>query len=754
MIPGRSAAAPRRLLSRLRSVMSADATAETRLRLVTDIVATDLVTEVCSIYIMRAGEVLELFATKGLKSDAVHLTRLRVGEGVVGAIAASGRPLNLPEAQEHPQFAYRPETGEDLYHSMMGVPIIRAHRVLGVLVVQNKTQRHYTDEEVETLQTVAMIVSELAASGELVKKEETLPTDGIAMLPLRLEGATLNTGLGMGEAVLHEPRVVISRFVAEDPDEELERLRHALSEMHGALDDMLQSSESLDDEHRDILETYRMFAEDAGWLGRIREAIKTGLTAEAAVQKVHDDTEARMSQVQDPYLRERVNDLQDLANRLLQHLVGVEKLAPEDIPEHAVLVGKNMGPAELLDYDRTRLRGLILEEGSATSHVAIIARALDIPVVGQVKGALDRIEAGDPIVVDGNNEQIFIRPGDDVLSAFKTNVIAREEQKKVYAALKGKPAQTQDGVCVSLNVNAGLLVDMEHLKETGADGVGLYRTEIPFMARSDIPGVEAQVSLYTKIIEESEGKPVVFRTLDAGGDKVLPYWDDHGEENPAMGWRAIRVTLDRPYLLRQQLRSLIRASGGRELNVMFPMVAEVAEFMQARRLLDMEIERESIKGHRLPSRVNVGVMLEVPSLIFQLDTLLPQIDFLSVGSNDLFQFLFASDRGNPRIASRYDTLSPPVLMALKSVVDRCNAHGVTLSLCGEMGGRPLEAMALVGLGFRKLSMTSSSVGPVKMMIRSLKLGELEAFLAEQIHKPHHSLRTVLRQFAKDRGYAV
>lgn len=739
------------ILSRLRSVMAADATAETRLKLVTDIVATDLVAEVCSIYIMRAGEVLELFATKGLKLDAVHLTRLRVGEGVVGAIAASGRPLNLAEAQEHPQFAYRPETGEELYHSMMGVPILRTGRVLGVLVIQNKTPRHYTEEEVETLQTVAMIIGELVGSGELVNKEETLPTDGIAMLPLRLEGTSLNGGLGMGQAVVHEPRVVITKFVAEDPEEELERLRKALSEMHGALDDMLQSSESLDDEHRDILETYRMFAEDAGWLGRIREAIKTGLTAEAAVQKVHDDTEARMSQVQDPYLRERVNDLQDLANRLLQHLVGVETLSPDDIPEHAVLVAKNMGPAELLDYDRTRLRALILEEGSATSHVAIIARALDIPVIGQVKGAVDRIEYGDPVIVDGNNEQVFIRPGDDVLSAFKSNVKARLRQKELYAALRDQPAITQDGITVSLNVNAGLLVDLEHLKENNADGIGLYRTEIPFMSRSEIPGVEAQVSLYRKIIEEAEGKPVVFRTLDAGGDKVLPYWDDHGEENPAMGWRAIRVTLDRPYLLRQQLRSLIRASGGCELNVMFPMVAEVSEFLAARRLLDMEIERESIKGHRLPSRVNVGVMLEVPSLLFQMESLLPHLNFLSVGSNDLFQFLFASDRGNPRLSGRYDNLSPPALAALKRVVESCNEAGVTLSLCGEMGGRPLEAMALVAIGFRKLSMSASAIGPVKMMVRSMKVSEVARFIDGQMKKPHHSLRPILRQYAKDRG---
>lgn len=754
MIPGRSPAAPRKLLSRLRSVMSADATSETRLKLVTDIVATDLVAEVCSVYIMRAGEVLELFATKGLKADAVHLTRLRVGEGVVGAIAQMGRPLNLPEAQEHPQFAYRPETGEELYHSMMGVPILRSGRVLGVMVVQNKTQRHYTEEEVETLQTVAMIIGELVVSGDLIAREERLPTDGIAMLPLRLEGATLNPGIGMGTAVLHEPRIVITQYVAEDPEVELERLRHALSDMHGALDDMLESSESLDDEHRDILETYRMFAEDAGWLGRIREAIKAGLTAEAAVQKVHDDTETRMAQVQDPYLRERVNDLQDLANRLLQHLVGVHKMSPDEMPEHAILIAKNMGPAELLDYDSSRLRALVLEEGSATSHVAIIARAFDIPILGQVKKALGRIETGDPIIVDGNNAQVFVRPGDDVSAAFKSNVKARLRQKEIYAALKDKPAITKDGVEISLNVNAGLLVDMEHLKEVGADGVGLYRTEIPFMARSDIPDVEDQVTLYRKIYDEAGDKPVVFRTLDAGGDKVLPYWDNHGEENPALGWRAIRVTLDRPYLLRQQIRGLIRASVGQELNIMFPMVAEVAEFLQARKMVDREIEREISKGHDLPDKVNVGVMLEVPSLLFQLDNLLEEIDFLSVGSNDLFQFLFAVDRGNPRVSDRYDTLSPAVLNALSGVVQKCAKADVSLSLCGEMGGRPLEAMALIALGFRTLSMSASAIGPVKMMILSMTLSDLENYMKSQATKPDHSIRSKLRQYAIDHAITL
>lgn len=755
MTPARPTAAPRRILSRLRELMAGGGTAQDRLSRVVRVIADGLKAEVCSVYLMRAGEVLELFATHGLKPESVHVTRLRVGEGLIGDIAAHARPLALSDAQSHPHFAYRPETGEEVYHSMMGVPILRGGRVIGVLAVQNVSRRHYTDEELETLETIAMVLAELAASGELVDRAEFVPTDGIALLPLRLEGMTLNGGVGLGVAVLHRPRLVVRTMVAEDSDAELSRLHAAVRGMHGALDQLLASSLLSDGEHRDIIETYRMIAEDAGWLTRIEDVIATGLTAEAAVQRIQDETRARMSQVTDSYLRERVQDLEDLANRLLAHLSGADRAATaRDLPENAVLVARNMGPAELLDYDPKRLRALILEEGSPTAHVAIIARALDIPVVGQVKGVLDRIEPLDSIVVDGDNGQIFLRPAEDLLAAFQENVRVRARRRAAYADLKGLPSETRDGVKVLLGLNAGLLVDAQRFEETDADAIGLYRTEIPFLARSNLPDVTAQTALYAKILDLARGKPVIFRTLDAGGDKVLPYWSQPTEENPAMGWRAIRLTLDRPSILRQQLRALVQAGAGRDLRIMFPMVAEIGEFDAARALLDLELARHAARGAPPPSQLKVGVMLEVPSLLFQMKALLRRVDFVSIGSNDLFQFLFAADRGNPHLAQRYDELSPTGLAVLREILTACRAARVPVSVCGEMAGRPLDAMVLLGLGFRAISMAPPAFGPVKAMVRSLDVGALESYLNTLGGPPRHSLRSRLKAFALDHGVVI
>ena len=642
----------RRLLARIRDVMAANGNAQTRLARIVSIIAKDMATEVCSIYVRRAGDVLELFATQGLRATAVRRTRLGVGEGLIGEIAAKGRPLALSDARSHPSFVFKPETGEEIYQSLMGVPILRGGRVVGVLAVQNTSRRQYTDEEIEALQTVAMVLAELVASGDLIGRNELMPMEGLALAPMRLEGARLNAGLGIGAAVLHKHQFAIRRLVAEDTREEHERLRKAVAEMHGALDNMLRASAIAGSgEHREVLESYRLIAEDVGWLRRIGDAINTGLTAEAAVQKVNDEIHARMRQVSDSYLRERVHDLEDLANRLLQHLLKSDD-AVLDIPtgDDFVLVARNLGPAQLLDYHGGSLKAVVLEEGSPSSHVAIIARALDIPVIGQVRDALARIDAGDLLIVDVDHAQVLVRPGEDVRHLFRRSLAARDERKAQYAALTGLPAVSMDGVSVSISINAGLQIDLQHMAEAGADGVGLYRTEVPFMIRSDLPDVESQRQLYSKILAYANGKPVVFRTLDIGGDKVMPYWDHGQDENPAMGWRAIRVSLDRPALFRQQLRALLRAAADQDLYVMFPMIAEVREFKYARHLLDREIERIRDSGAALPRQVKVGAMLEVPALIYQLADLLREVDFLSVGTNDLFQFLFASDRGNYRIS--------------------------------------------------------------------------------------------------------
>ena len=746
----------RRLLGRLRDVMAASGHDQERLDQIVQLIAADMEAEVCSAYIMRAGDILELCATEGLFPESVHRTRLRVGEGLVGVIAATARPLALSDAQAHPAFAYRPETGEEVYHSLMGVPILRSGRVSGVLVVQNRSQRHYTDEEIEALQTVAMVLAELIAAGALVDIEEQHPTDGIATLPHRLDGVRLNPGLAIGTAVLHQPSIVIRQLVAEDPEVESLRLDMAIGEMQRSIDRMLSSSDlAHGGEHRDILETYRMFAEDRGWLGRIREAVESGLTAEAAVQKVRDDTRARMKQISDPYIRERLTDLEDLANRLQHHLSGgTLTAAPETEAEDIVLVARSMGPAELMDYDRKRLRALVLEEGSPTAHVAVVARALDIPVVGRVKAVLAQIDPGDQVVVDGDNAQVLVRPSEDVQAAVETRLAERRSRKAAYQALRELPAVTLDGVAISLGMNAGLLIDLPELEATRADGIGLYRTELPFMARQDFPGVADQTELYARVLEQAQGKPVVFRTLDIGGDKLLPYLPETVEENPAMGWRAIRISLDHPNMLRQQLRALLLAADGRPLSVMFPMVAEVAEFAAARRILDMEVQRMAARGRPLPSSLKVGAMLEVPALIWQLEGLCRQVDFISVGSNDLMQFLFAKDRGNARLAERYDVLAPAALTCLAHIVRIADRAGVSLSLCGEMAGSPIEAMALIGLGFRNLSMSPSAIGPVKAMVRSLEVGPLRQYLADATGLTNHSLREKLREFARDHGVSI
>ncbi|HEV2187737.1 MAG TPA: phosphoenolpyruvate--protein phosphotransferase [Stellaceae bacterium] len=754
--PATAGAGTRRLLRRLRDVMAGSGSAQERLDRIVRIVAAEMVAEVCSAYVMRAGEVLELFATEGLRREAVHRTRLRVGEGLVGVIAATARPLALADAQAHPDFAYRPETGEEIYHSLMGVPVLRGGRVLGVLVVQNRTLRHYTEDEIEIAQTIAMIVAELVASGELVNPLEMAQSNSGALLPLRLDGIRLNEGLAIGPAVLHAPKLVIRHVVAEDVEAELERLRRATDAMQSQIDELVAASRRLGaGEHRDIIETYRMFAADRGWLNRITEAIQSGLTAEAAVQKIREENRSRMLQIADPYLRERLLDLEDLANRLQTYLSG----GPVDadlgnLPPEFILVAHSMGPAELLDYAHRRVRGLVLEEGSPTAHVAIVARAFDIPVVGRVEDATSRTEPGDIVIVDGDHGQVLIRPSEDLHQSIVDTVAERTRRRAYYETLRDEPAVTRDGAPVRLLLNAGLLIDLVQVASTGAEGVGLFRTEIPLLTRDAFPDVADQTGFYRRAYEQMGGRPIVFRTLDIGGDKVLPYLSHTAEDNPAMGWRAIRIGLDRPAMLRQQLRALLRAAAGRDLWVKFPMIAEVAELERARALLERERKRAAAEGYEPPRSVKVGVMLEVPSLLWQLPALLERIDFLSIGTNDLAQFLFACDRGNPRLADRYDLLSSPMVALFREVVGRCAAADVPLSMCGEMAGNPIDAMMLVGLGFRTLSVTATALGPVKTMIRSLDAGELGCYLDEIGARPDHSLRRRLATYARDHGIAV
>jgi len=731
--------------------MAQSGSADDRLQTVVRLIASNMVAEVCSIYLLQPDNRLELVATEGLRAEAVHNTFLALGEGLVGTVAQTARPLALSHAQRHPAFAYRPETGEDPYLSYLGVPLLRSGRVLGVLAVQNATTRAYKLEEMEALETVAMVLAEMVAAGELVNLAALHQAEMVDDRAMHHHGVAISEGIALGHAVLHQPRFHVTRIIAEDTEEELARIEEAIGQLRAQVDAML-SGDNLGraGEHREILETYRMFANDRGWLARLREAIESGLTAEAAVERVQNETRARLMRQTDPYLRERLHDLDDLANRLLSHLAGVPLTAAgDDLPTDAIVVARNMGPAELLDYDSEKLRALVLEEGSATAHVSIVARALGIPMIGRVEGITDLLESGDAVIADGDTGEVYALPSQEIVDAYSEKARFRARRQAQFRKLHGKPAITRDGAEVSLTINAGLMVDLPHLHEAGADGIGLFRTELQFLIASAMPRLSEQRSFYADVLEAAGDKPVTFRTLDVGGDKVLPYLAHAKEENPALGWRAIRIALDRPGLLRYQLRALLQASAGRDLRLMFPMIAEVSEFQAARALLDREIARLEKLDLPKPRSIKVGSMLEVPSLAWQLDALLPLVDFISIGSNDLLQFFFASDRGNTRVGDRYDLLSPAVLSFLKHVVTQCEVHKVPVSLCGEMAGRPLEAMALVALGFRTLSIPPAAVGPVKAMILELDAGRLAGFVDERLKLPDRSLREQLAAFARD-----
>jgi phosphotransferase system enzyme I (PtsP) len=748
---------PRVLLRRLRETMAEPVSAQERLDKIVVLIAANMVAEVCSVYVLRVDSTLELYATEGLNRDAVHHTVMRADEGLVGLVASQASAINLSNAQAHPAFSYRPETGEENYNSFLGVPVLRAGNTLGVLVVQNRARRTYSEEEVEALQTTAMVLAEMIASGEL----SALAPPGAepaARRSLHVTGAALSEGIALGHVVLHEPRVVVTNYIADDVQKELTHLQAAVETLRANLDELLEHGDVVEGgEHRDVLEAYRMFAYDRGWMHKLEEAVLTGLTAEAAVERVQSDTRARMLRQTDPFLRERLHDLDDLANRLMRQLTGRDH-APsrESLPENAILVARSMGPAALLDYDRKRLRGLVLEEGGPHSHVTIVARALGIPAVGDIDNATGIVDPGDAIIVDGTAGDLQIRPLPDMEAAYAERVRLRARRQQQYQALRDRPCITRDGEEVTLLINAGLSVDLPHIADTGAAGIGLFRTELQFMVAPNFPRSSEQYTLYRAVLDAAGDKPVTFRTLDIGGDKVLPYMRNVEEENPALGWRAIRLGLDRPALLRTQLRALLRAASGRALKIMFPMIAAVQEFDQARELVERELTHLRRHGHKLPDEVEVGSMVEVPSLLYQLDELLDRVDFLSVGSNDLVQFLYAVDRGNPRVSGRFDPLSAPVLRALKDIADKGRAHKKPVTLCGELASQPLGALALVALGYRSLSLTPSAVGPVKAMLLDLDCRKTAAFLSQLIEKASGSvpIRGQLEAFAADNGLQI
>ena len=748
-------AAARQILTELHEVMASLLNAQAKLDRVVDVIGQSLNSEVCSIYLLRDG-MLELFATRGLEQSAVHVTRLGIGEGLNGAIAANVETLNLAEARAHPDFAYRPETGEEKFHSFAGVPIVRRERAIGTVCVQHTEPRRYDDVEIEALQTVAMVLAELIDNAGLVDPVEMAAAGANRTEMEQLGGLTLVKGLAIGEAVFHQPRIQIEHIVAEDVEAERQRVYLAFDRMREQIDQMASQAEfGTGGEHEEVLQTYKMFAYDEGWSRRINEAIDSGLTAEAAIERVQQRTRMRMREIDDPLLADRMHDLEDLANRLLRIVSGqLGTAATQGLRRDTILVARNLGPAELLEYDKRRLKGVVLEEGSLTAHVVIVARAMGVPVLGRVRNVRALVNEGDTLLLDAGAAGLTVRPQPHAIEAFQARFAKSKERQAAYAALRDVEPFTRCGTRIQVMINAGLRDDIPLLSLTGADGIGLFRTEFQFLVAATMPSRERQLRLYRDVLESAGEKPVIFRTVDIGGDKALPYLrseSSDADENPAMGWRALRLALEREGLLKVQARALIEAAAGRQLNVMFPMVSEAWEFEEARALFEGQLEYLRKTKKAVPKQIRYGAMLEVPALAEQLDLLLPNVSFLSVGTNDLTQFLFAADRANPSLAERYDWISPSILRFLKRVVETSRSYPVDLGICGEMGGRRLEAIALLGIGIERFSITPAAVGPIKELIRKIDLAEIRSAMDGWLSSPPRDMRAELVRWVEERG---
>ncbi|MBC6408264.1 MAG: phosphoenolpyruvate--protein phosphotransferase, partial [Rhodobacteraceae bacterium] len=690
----------RQLLRRLRDAMAQEGEGQARLDTIVRLIARSMQTEVCSIYLLRDSQTLELCATQGLNAQAVHQTRLKIGEGLVGRVAQRSRVINAADAASARGFRYMPETGEEVFSSFCGVPIQRLGQTLGVLVVQSRQARDYSPDEVYALEIVAMVLAEMAELGTFAGGEAAAPTPH--QLPLVFAVTSAQEGSAKGRVWLHEPRVVVSNPIADNPHSERTRLGRSIRQLRKRVDEVLDGAQGGDQEQVEVLQAYRMFAHSKGWRNRMVNSIARGLSAEAAVQKEQSDARARLGQAQDASLRDRLQDLEDLSNRLLRILTGQGQDNTTPPPDDPVLVARNIGPAELLEYGR-RLKAVVLEEGSVGSHAAIVARALALPLVIHAEGIVSEALNGDPIAVDGDAGQVHLRPEEKVAKAFRDKMDMQAQAQQQYASIRDKPAQTRDGHVIGLYMNAGLMADLPSLKSCGAEGVGLFRTELQFLRTNRMPKRQELVETYARVLRAARGKRVVFRTLDIGSDKVLPYMKRQEEPNPALGWRAVRLALERPGVMRMQAQALIRAANGRPLTVMFPFVAQYDEYRAARAEVHKALERERILGHPLPEVLRIGAMLETPSLAFAPQRFFGEVDFLSIGGNDLKQFFFAADRENERVRRRYDTLNVSFLSFLERIVERCQQAGTPLSFCGEDAGRPVEALCLAAMGLRVLS---------------------------------------------------
>ena len=638
--------------------------------------------------------------------------------------------------------------------SVLSVPVLRLNNTAAVIVLIKGGTEGYSEQQTELVETLALVLPDLLSTKEFIEhRNQIIKEKGIVVRDV-LHGTRMNKGFGVGKAVLHRRHRELTNIFAENIELEKSKLAEGRRRMVEYIDSKLSQAGNYLGNTTDIMEAYKMFALDKGWYKKITADIEKGYTAEAAVEHVYEDMWNKLSATNDAYLKERLYDLRDVSDRLRSFIAGGEALNPVAPDEDIIIIAQTMGPADLMDYNYDHIRGLIIEDCTPTMHVVIVAKALNIPVVAKIHGIVKEIKSGEVIAVNGQEAVVYTHPSETLINEYRKKSVSL---KKVFAdlqALSTKPTVTLDGLKINLAMNYGLDLDYEYIKPTNCDGIGLYRTEITFMSADKMPDVESQERQYKRLFDALGNKKIIFRSLDVGSDKFLPYWGEIKEDNPAIGWRSIRITLDRRAILRQQIRAMLRAAVDKELNVMFPMISTVQEFLDAKETLLLEYEREKQRGKPTAKSVKVGIMIEVPSILFQLDEILQEVDFVSVGTNDLYQFVYACDRGNPRLSERYDVLSAPFLKLMKTIVDKANQYKVYCSVCGEMAGNPLEAMCLIGLGYQNLSVSGASYANIKKMIMSMRYEDVSDYVKSLLKSNKTSLRPQLIAYAYDHTIAI
>ena len=665
---------------------------------------------------------------------------IRFSDDNIGLSAAERRTIN--------------EYNEQTKQAILCVPVIRMYNTTGVIVLSKTDKGEYSEGLAEIAETIALSLAEFMSSKQFLEYRNRIIKEKGIVVRDSLKGVCLNKGYGVGKVLLHRKHREIINIFAENIDLEHSRLNEGRRKMSEYLDKKIAQTENSIGNSLEIMEAYRMFAQDKGWYKKISADIDKGYTAEAAIEHVYEEMWARLSLTDDMYLKEKLYDLRDVSDRLRSFVVG-ETFDDEVLPdEDIVIVAQNMGPADLMDYNYDKIKGLVIEDGTATMHVVIIAKALNIPVIAKIHGVTQEVKTGEIVAINGEQGKLYTRPSDDVIAEYQKKSLGRKNIFAELKSLKNVPTETLDGTKITLALNYGFDLDFDYIEPTNCDGIGLYRTEIMYMAAEKMLDVETQQKQYKRLFDKMGSKRIIFRTLDVGSDKLLPYWGEIKEENPAIGWRSIRITLDRRAILRQQIRALLRASAGKTLNIMFPMISTMHEFLEAKETVMLEYEREKSRQKPTAKQLNIGIMIEVPSVIFQLDEILQEVDFISIGTNDLYQFTFACDRGNPRLSNRYDVLSVPFLRMMKNIVDKANQYKVYCSVCGEMAANPVEAMALIGMGYRNFSVSGAAYANVKQMILSLKKEDIEDYMKLLFKSDKKTLRPQLLSYAYDHGIAI